>query len=117
VCDNTTNNDTLLESLEERCNEEGIDFSHTKAWIRCLPHIIHLAAMQLLEGIGAIKSGAGCHGVYQESVTAPVDCDHDDNFAALLNDTDDEDHFETLQEVLSAIDKVCHTAHKNPAAH
>jgi hypothetical protein len=88
VCDNATNNDTLLESLEERCNEEGIDFSHTKARIRCLPHIVHLAAMQLLEGIGAIKSGAGSRGVYQESVTAPVDRDHDDN-AALLNDTDD----------------------------
>ncbi|KAJ8580565.1 hypothetical protein M405DRAFT_690140, partial [Rhizopogon salebrosus TDB-379] len=85
VCDNATNNDTLLESLEERCNEEGIDFSHTKARIRCLPYIVHLAAMQLLEGIGAIKSGAGCRGVYQESVTAPVDRDHDDN-AALLND-------------------------------
>jgi len=79
-----------------------------------------LAAIQLLEGIGAIKSCAGRRGAYQESVTAPVDRGHDDN-AALINDTDDddgnafresEDHFETLWEVLSAIDKVCHASHK-----
>jgi hypothetical protein len=55
VCNNATNNDTLLESLEEKCAAEGIDFSHKKAWICCLPHIVHLSAMQLLEGIGAIK--------------------------------------------------------------
>ncbi|KAG2151968.1 hypothetical protein BD769DRAFT_1296407, partial [Suillus cothurnatus] len=43
VCDNATNNDTLLESLEEKCAAEGIDFSHKKAWICCLPHIVHLS--------------------------------------------------------------------------
>jgi hypothetical protein len=55
VCDDATNNDTLLKSLENRCAAEGIDFSHKKARIHCLPHIVHLSAMQLLEGIGAIK--------------------------------------------------------------
>ncbi|KAG2132134.1 uncharacterized protein EDB93DRAFT_1069427, partial [Suillus bovinus] len=43
VCDNATNNDTLLESLEEKCSAEGIDFSHKKARIHCLPHIVHLS--------------------------------------------------------------------------
>jgi hypothetical protein len=28
VCDNTSNNDTLLQALGERCADEGIDFSH-----------------------------------------------------------------------------------------
>ncbi|KAG1833188.1 hypothetical protein F4604DRAFT_1515537, partial [Suillus subluteus] len=55
VCDNAMNNDTLLESLEAKCVTEGIKFSHKKARIRCLPHIVHLSAMQLLEGISAIK--------------------------------------------------------------
>ncbi|KAG2107773.1 hypothetical protein BD769DRAFT_1305308, partial [Suillus cothurnatus] len=43
VCDDATNNDTLLKSLENRCAAEGIDFSHKKACIHCLPHIVHLS--------------------------------------------------------------------------
>jgi hypothetical protein len=47
VCDNASNNDTLLEALEEKCTAEGIDFSHKNSRIRCLPHIVHLAATQV----------------------------------------------------------------------
>ncbi|KAG2040826.1 hypothetical protein BDR03DRAFT_809516, partial [Suillus americanus] len=43
VCDNATNNDTLLESLEKRCADEEIHSSCKKAWICCLPHIVHLS--------------------------------------------------------------------------
>ncbi|KAG1844392.1 hypothetical protein C8R48DRAFT_557418, partial [Suillus tomentosus] len=98
VCDNATNNDTLLESLEEKCTAEGIEFSHKKARIRCLPHIVHLSVMQLLEGIGAIKPDSRRReAAYQDSVTAPLDREHDDN-AALLDETEeDEDRFDTLQ--------------------
>ncbi|KAG2071847.1 hypothetical protein BDR04DRAFT_939727, partial [Suillus decipiens] len=79
VCDNATNNDTLLESLKEKCAAEGIDFSHKKAWICCLPHIVHLSVMQLLKGIGAIKPDSRRReSAYQDSVTAPTDCEHDD---------------------------------------
>jgi hypothetical protein len=58
VCDNASNNDTLLQALREKCADEGINFSTTHSYIHCLPHIVHLAAMQLLEDIGAIKPNA-----------------------------------------------------------
>jgi hypothetical protein len=58
VCDNASNNDTLLQALGEKCADEGIDFSAIHLCIHCLLHIVHLAAMQLLEGIGAIKPDA-----------------------------------------------------------
>ncbi|KAG1718428.1 hypothetical protein EDB19DRAFT_1984241, partial [Suillus lakei] len=76
VCDNASNNDTLLQTLGEKCADEGIDFSDKHSRIRCLPHIVHLAAMQLLECIGAINKQVAMS--YQESVTAPLDREHDD---------------------------------------
>jgi hypothetical protein len=107
VCDNVTNNDTLLESFEENYATEGIEFLHKKAQIHCLPHIVHLSAMQLLEGIGAIKPDSRCReSAYQDSVTAPTDHEHDDD-AALLDETEDDNNkFGALEEVLSAVDKV-----------
>ncbi|KAG1721141.1 hypothetical protein EDB19DRAFT_1646657, partial [Suillus lakei] len=118
VCDNAMNNDTLLESLEEKCATEGIEFLHKKAQIHCLPHIVHLSAMQLLEGIGAIKPDSRCREcAYQDSVTAPIDREHDDN-AALLDETeDDNDQFGTLQGVLSAVDKIIRSVQSSPQRH
>ncbi|KAG2139131.1 uncharacterized protein EDB93DRAFT_1073118, partial [Suillus bovinus] len=93
VCDNASNNDTLLQTLEEKCADEGIDFSAKHSRTRCLPHIVHLAAMQLLEGIGAIKPDAKQNKrvaiLYQESVTAPLGHEHDD-YAALLDEAEDD---------------------------
>ncbi|KAG1730378.1 uncharacterized protein EDB91DRAFT_1006927, partial [Suillus paluster] len=43
VCDNTSNNDTLLQALGEKCADEGIDFSDKYLCIHCLLHIVHLA--------------------------------------------------------------------------
>ncbi|KAG1753352.1 hypothetical protein EDB19DRAFT_1627207, partial [Suillus lakei] len=107
VCDNATNNDTLLESLENRCAAEGIEFSHMKARIRCLPHIVHLSAMRLLEGIGAIKPDSR-HGesAYQDSVTTPIDREYDDNAALLDEAEEDSEQFPALQGVLFAVDKL-----------
>jgi|SRR6267154_2544120 len=107
VCNNATNNDTLLKSFEKKCAAEGIEFSHKKARICCLPHIMHLSVMQLLKGIGAIKPDSRCReSAYQDSVTAPIDREHDDN-AVLFDETEeDDDQFNTLQGVLSAVDKV-----------
>ncbi|KAG1724133.1 hypothetical protein EDB19DRAFT_1582911, partial [Suillus lakei] len=117
VCDNTSNNDTLLQALGERCADEGINFSHKDSHIHCLPHIVHLAAMQLLEGIGAIKPDVKRNGImYQDSVTAPLDCEHDD-YAALLDKADDEtdkqpanDNFESLQQLR----KIVRSVHSSP---
>ncbi|KAI0280551.1 hypothetical protein BC826DRAFT_975242 [Russula brevipes] len=55
VMDNASNNNTLMTSLEWRCEEHGIRFSAQEARMRCMPHTIHLAAIKLLEGIGAIR--------------------------------------------------------------
>ncbi|KAG2073320.1 hypothetical protein BDR04DRAFT_935688, partial [Suillus decipiens] len=43
ICDNASNNDTLLQALGEKCADEGINFSNKHSYIHCLPHVIHLA--------------------------------------------------------------------------
>ncbi|KAJ7588246.1 hypothetical protein C8J56DRAFT_725591, partial [Mycena floridula] len=43
VMDNASNNDTLMEYLEERCTAQGIYFSAKESRMRCMPHTIHLA--------------------------------------------------------------------------
>lgn len=45
--DNASNNDTMVESLEKCCKAHGIQFSAAVARMRCLPHTIHLAALQV----------------------------------------------------------------------
>ncbi|KAI4293903.1 hypothetical protein K525DRAFT_153653, partial [Schizophyllum commune Loenen D] len=78
VMDNATNNDTMLEAIERKCVEAGIKFSAKQARLRCMPHTIHLAAMKLLEAIGAFpktdkdKATAQPHVNYQDSVTVPL---------------------------------------------
>ncbi|KAJ3508846.1 hypothetical protein NMY22_g16486 [Coprinellus aureogranulatus] len=77
VMDNATNNDTLVQSIERRCLQHGIPFSADDARMRCTPHIIHLAALELLQGIGAITSeelDAALHSglQYQDDVFASL---------------------------------------------
>lgn len=43
--DNASNNDAMLESIEARFFEEGIDSSATQARMRC--HTIHLACIKV----------------------------------------------------------------------
>ncbi|KAI0753207.1 hypothetical protein C8Q80DRAFT_499637 [Daedaleopsis nitida] len=86
-CDNATNNDTMMDALEKKCNTLGIPFSARVARMRCMPHTVHLAALQLLETIGAVSklsddggTGSGHASNYQECVTTPLsalpeDCD------------------------------------------
>lgn len=47
MADNATNNDTLVRSLESRFKAESIPFKASDARMRCLPHTIHLAAMEV----------------------------------------------------------------------
>ncbi|KAG1723506.1 hypothetical protein EDB19DRAFT_1580349, partial [Suillus lakei] len=115
VCDNATNNDTLLESLENQCAAEGIEFSHKKARIHCFPHIVHLSAMRLLEGIGAIKPDLRRgESAYQDSVTAPIDRKYDDNTALLDKAEEDNEQFPALQGVLFAVDKIVCLVRSSP---
>ncbi|KAF5320031.1 hypothetical protein D9758_017720 [Tetrapyrgos nigripes] len=59
VMDNASNNDTMMKSLEDRCRRRKVIFSAKASRLRCMPHTIHLAAIKLLEGIGAISSKTG----------------------------------------------------------
>ena len=45
--DNASNNNTLMTSLESRCQQQGISFSAQDARMRCMPHTIHLAAIKV----------------------------------------------------------------------
>jgi hypothetical protein len=45
--DNATNNDTLVKHFAEKCRVSGIRFSEKNARMRCLPHVIHLAALEV----------------------------------------------------------------------
>ncbi|KAJ6534706.1 hypothetical protein B0H10DRAFT_1848766, partial [Mycena sp. CBHHK59/15] len=95
VMDNATNNDTLMDGIESRADAAGISWFNAKeARIRCLPHTTHLAALKLLEGIGAIPKAdpkqRDADGTYQDSVTAPVDREHDDEAAVSEDDADDQ---------------------------
>jgi hypothetical protein len=48
MMDNASNNDTLIKSIEARCQAIGILFSARDARMRCMPHTIHLAALKVL---------------------------------------------------------------------
>ncbi|TDL20881.1 hypothetical protein BD410DRAFT_840861 [Rickenella mellea] len=118
VAHNATNNDTLMESLEERCKSRGTTFSAIEARMQCMPHTVHLAALKILEAIGAVpknQNSAAQSQNYQEIVTAPVgkDADHND----LVNQADEpepvdpasvlntEQDWENSWNVLSAVEK------------
>ena len=47
MMDNASNNDTLMEALEIKCHEAGMEFSASDSRMRCMPHTIHLAAIKV----------------------------------------------------------------------
>ena len=47
VMDNASNNNTLMTSLEQPCQECGISFSAKDACMHCMPHTVHLAAIKV----------------------------------------------------------------------
>lgn len=114
MLDNASNNDTMVETIEDLCTHEGIYFSAAEARMRCMPHTVHLSALkvsslyhlvrlflsliynfELLDGIGAFGKHtsseaalATTQAAYQDSVTAPLSRQHDD-LAAHLHDSDE----------------------------
>ncbi|KAF8234455.1 hypothetical protein L208DRAFT_1261925, partial [Tricholoma matsutake] len=82
VMDNATNNDTLTLGIECHCEEARVYFSDMDCQMHCMPHMVHLAAIKLLEGIDALskadsKKAKSCSGNYQDSAVAPVDHEYD----------------------------------------
>ncbi|KIJ91874.1 hypothetical protein K443DRAFT_66117, partial [Laccaria amethystina LaAM-08-1] len=75
VMDNASNNNTLMASLERCCTARGVYYSARDSHMRCMPHTVHLAAIKLLKGIGAIskeegkKAVAHATGNYQDNIT------------------------------------------------
>lgn len=45
-CDNALNNDTMMEALERLNEIHGFDFDAQESRLWCMPHTIHLAAME-----------------------------------------------------------------------
>lgn len=43
----SSNNDTLVKNIEERCRKAGIPFDTTLARLWCMPHTVHLAAIKV----------------------------------------------------------------------
>jgi len=81
---NASNNDTLVDGIASRAQAKGIVFNPLWARLRCMPHTVHLAAIKLLEAIGAIsaaesKKATSRSGNYQDSATAPLGREHDDD--------------------------------------
>ncbi|KIL62624.1 hypothetical protein M378DRAFT_47941, partial [Amanita muscaria Koide BX008] len=77
VMDNATNNDTMMVAIERRCKEAKVYFSALESRLRCMPHTVHLAAIKLLEGIGALSKADGRKatsrsGNYQDSAVASL---------------------------------------------
>ena len=48
MTDNATNNDTFLNMLQKKCKNEGIGFTARNNHVRCLAHVINLAAQAAL---------------------------------------------------------------------
>ena len=46
VMDNASNN-TLMSSLKWQCEEQGVPFSAQDAYMCCMPHTVHLAAIKV----------------------------------------------------------------------
>lgn len=81
----------LLMALKSR-TKAGVPFNASWACLRCMPHTIYLAAIKLLECIGAVSSAesrkaASRAGNYQDAVTASLDRDLD-NDATIQDDNE-----------------------------
>ena len=44
--DNATNNNTMAEELERICDKEGYLFNASEGRLQCMPHTVHLAAIE-----------------------------------------------------------------------
>ena len=50
-CDNASNMNTMLDKISRSLNEKNITFNSKNQRVRCLAHIINLAAKQAIENL------------------------------------------------------------------
>ncbi|KAJ7659747.1 hypothetical protein DFH06DRAFT_989446, partial [Mycena polygramma] len=98
VMDNATNNDTMTDAIERKCLAAGIPFEAKRSRMRCMPHTVHLAALKLLEAVGALTKdeatkaqSSSRRAAYQEIVTQADNDETDRNTIAQAADSDSED--------------------------
>jgi hypothetical protein len=48
MTDSASNNNTLMVALENKCKNQNIDFTQQNNHVRCLAHVINLAAQDAL---------------------------------------------------------------------
>ncbi|PPQ79924.1 hypothetical protein CVT25_002998 [Psilocybe cyanescens] len=111
MLDNASNNDTFVDGIKIRCDKAGIQFNPVWACLWCMPHTIHLAALKLLEAIGAIsgqdgKKASSHSGNYQEIVTMPLSSASEDLAVSQDDDKEDSDRADD-DYILSSVTKVC----------
>ncbi|KAF9060267.1 hypothetical protein BDP27DRAFT_1430258 [Rhodocollybia butyracea] len=93
-------------SIESKCDSRGIPFSASDSRLRCMPHTVHLAAINMLEAIGAIsdadsRKASSKAEAYQETVREQVERENDEE--AVLRE--DEPETESNADVSLAIHK------------
>lgn len=91
VSDNASNNDRMMSELEDLFFNQGIIFKAAHARGRCLPHIVHLAAIELLLGIGGLSESDlkdGDQRNYQDSATLSISREADENAVQQKDDFD-----------------------------
>ena len=134
MLDNASNNDTLVDGIQQHAQAEDIYINATWARLRCMPHTVHLSAVkassfmcmqvndiamykyfgQLLEAVGAIskaesKKASSRGSNYQDSATAPLDRAFDDVLAAFQDNNEEENmelNTDSSHEILPAVNKV-----------
>ncbi|KAF5319077.1 hypothetical protein D9758_018663 [Tetrapyrgos nigripes] len=114
VMDNVTNNDTMIESLAKKYSEANLQLSAKDARMCCMPHTIHLAAMKLLEAIGAVSKSTISADPYQDSATAPVEREHDNNAVLQEDGEDDEDDVTALKSSIGKLRKIVRHVRSSP---
>ena len=55
-CDNASNNDTMTDDLEAQSAAEGFEFDSQESRLRCMPHTVHLAALEVIKLIYLVKA-------------------------------------------------------------
>lgn len=113
IADNASNNNTLLREFSDIVRTLAASlgtstrFDSEKAQIRCLAHIIHLAVMELLLGVKAVRPGTSTDDFSPDDLTEE-DAEAitaDGNREALQDD--DDDCADPNVNLASAIEKVC----------
>ncbi|KAF8145485.1 hypothetical protein K438DRAFT_1517231, partial [Mycena galopus ATCC 62051] len=95
MMDNATNNDTLVAAIQRKCIANGIKFSASDSRLRCMPHTVHLAVLQLLEAVGAVEKSEKKKKTdvsYQENVTASPNLEDDSDEEAVAMDEEDDEY-------------------------